>query len=83
VATDVSYLRAVIEDRVTGSVVPASDPPALAAALVHLLQDHDLRRSYAQAGPVDVGRRLGWDHMAQTTRETYAEVVAGRAGAVG
>ncbi len=83
VATDVSCLRAVIEDRVTGSVVPASDPRALAAAIVHLLNDRDLWQRYAEAGPVDVGRRLGWEHMAQTTRETYADVVAGRAGAFG
>lgn len=82
VATDVSCLRAVVEDAVTGSVVPPAEPKALASAIVGLLRDRELWERYAQAGPVDMARRLGWDHMAQTTRATYATAVGGRASAV-
>lgn len=75
VATDVSCLRAVVEDGVNGVVVPPASPAALAAAVVDLLRDEALWRRYAEAGPITVTRRLGWDQMAATTSAAYSAVL--------
>jgi glycosyltransferase involved in cell wall biosynthesis len=75
VATDVSCLRAVVEDGVNGVVVPPAAPAALAAAVVDLLRDEALWRRYAKAGPITVTRRLGWDQMAATTSAAYSAVL--------
>jgi glycosyltransferase involved in cell wall biosynthesis len=40
VASDVGGIPEMIEDGVTGLLVPHDDPPALAAAIVRLLKDH-------------------------------------------
>ena len=63
VATDVSCLRAVVEDGVNGMVVPSS-PPRRSQRLVELLRHEALWKRYADAGPITVTRRLGWDQMA-------------------
>lgn len=75
VATDVACLQAVVQDGVNGSVVPPSDPPALAAAIVRLLQDRDLWHRYSAAGPNWVADRLSWEGMAATTAQAYADTI--------
>jgi glycosyltransferase involved in cell wall biosynthesis len=75
VATDVACLQAVVQDGVNGSVVPPSDPKALAAAIVRLLRDESLWHTYAQAGPGWVAQRLSWEGMAETTAAAYADAV--------
>jgi glycosyltransferase involved in cell wall biosynthesis len=40
----------VVEDGVSGTIVPAEDPPALAAATVRLLEDEQLRLRLGKAG---------------------------------
>ena len=74
VATDVACLQAVVHNGINGSVVPASDPGSLAAAIVHLLREPDLWRRYALAGPAWVAERLSWQGMADTTAAAYADV---------
>ena len=50
VATRVGGLPEVIEDGVTGLLVPPGDADALAQAMIRLLSDADLRRRMGQAG---------------------------------
>ncbi|MDD5656761.1 MAG: glycosyltransferase [Elusimicrobia bacterium] len=50
VATDCSGPRAIIEDGVSGLLVPPGDESALAAALLRLLRDPGLRRDLARRG---------------------------------
>lgn len=50
VATDVGSVREVIDDGVSGLVVPPEDPAALAAAVRRLLDDEPLRRQFAEQG---------------------------------
>ncbi len=76
VATDVACLQAVVSNGINGSVVPASDPGSLAAAIVHLLREPDLWSKYASAGPQWVAERLSWQGMADTTAAAYADVCA-------
>lgn len=51
VATDVEGSREAISEGVTGRMVPAGKPEALAQALVELLADPELRRRLGAAGP--------------------------------
>lgn len=75
VATDVACLRAVIQQGVSGEVVPAADPVALASAIVRLLRDRTLWEQYATAGPKWVADNFSWEGMAQTTATAYRDVV--------
>ena len=50
VTTSVVGIPELIEDRVTGLLVPPDDPEALAAAIAQLLDDRDLARDLGAAG---------------------------------
>jgi len=49
-STNVGGVPEILEDGVTGLLVPAHDPPALAEALRRLLTSEDLRAQLASAG---------------------------------
>jgi glycosyltransferase involved in cell wall biosynthesis len=76
----------MIEDGVTGLLVPPRDPEALAAAIVRLLQDHQLADMVGRAGHDLVHQRFCIEQMIESIAEIYdegaragrlAEVVAG------
>jgi len=50
VATRVGGIPELVEDGLTGILVPPQDPQALAAAIVRLVQDAELRRKMGEAG---------------------------------
>jgi glycosyltransferase involved in cell wall biosynthesis len=50
VASNVGGIPEMIEDGVTGLLVPPQDPPALAAAIARLLRDHQLADVIGRAG---------------------------------
>ncbi len=58
IATDVAGVREQIDDRVTGLVVPPSDPTALAHALAELLDDAARRAELAAGARVVVENRF-------------------------
>ncbi|MEM6986025.1 MAG: glycosyltransferase family 4 protein, partial [Pseudomonadota bacterium] len=61
-ATDVSGIPELIEDGVTGRLVPPSDPPRLTAALLDLARDPDTRRALARAGQQRVRSEFDHEH---------------------
>lgn len=73
VATDVACVRAVIQQGITGEVVPVGNPAALAAGIVRLLNDRMLWDQYATTGPKWVAENLSWEGMAETTARAYAD----------
>jgi len=56
VASRVSSIPEVVEDRSTGLLVPPENPDALAEALIQLARDEGLRKKLGQAGPAFVER---------------------------
>ena len=70
VATPVGDVPTLIEDGVTGLLVPPGDAAALAAALLRLRDEPDLGLRLAAAAR----RRLEREHSCQTMYERYAEV---------
>ena len=76
VATHAGGIPEVVEDGVTGLLVPPRDPPALAAATVRALKDPDLRQRMGKAGFDRVCARFTVDRMVEKTAAVYRTVVA-------
>jgi len=76
VATAVGGQIDSVVDGVTGVHVAPRDPAALARALRHLLDDGARREALGAAGAERARRRYGFDRIARSTRQVYAEVAA-------
>lgn len=76
VASAVGGILEVVEDARTGLLVPPGDSPALADALVRLLQDDGLATRLAEAGRNIVGLRYSFDRMISSLDELYTTVLA-------
>lgn len=71
VASAVGDLPAVVEDGVTGLVVPPGDAPATAAALVRLLDDAAEAERMGEAGRATSDERASWGTVAARVEEVY------------
>jgi glycosyltransferase involved in cell wall biosynthesis len=76
-ATTGGALPEVVEDGVTGILVPPGDAPALAEAIQTLMGDADLRRRMGQAGRERVLEKFSWPRAALETEAVYREVLSG------
>lgn len=81
VATDVGGNRHLVEDGVTGRVVPARDVASLASALDELLSDPAKSASMGERGRSAARARFSCRAVAERTLALYREVVARGAGA--
>lgn len=75
VATRVSALPEVVEDGVTGTLVPPNDPAALAAAICGLLADPARRTEWGRAGHARAERLFTRERMNAEWRAEYARLV--------
>jgi glycosyltransferase involved in cell wall biosynthesis len=84
VASAVGGMLDTVPDGRTGLLVPPKDPKTLALQLNRLLADDDLRRSLGEAGIRRAQSLYGWDRVAASTADVYAEVClgGGKAGVV-
>ncbi len=78
VASAVGGLAEVIEDGVTGFLVPPADINRLAGALLTLLKDAEMARKMGERGRRLVETKFSWIKIAQKTATVYAEVLADR-----
>jgi glycosyltransferase involved in cell wall biosynthesis len=76
VASDAGGLPEVVENGVTGLVVPRGDATALAQAIGSLLADPERRRAMGQAGRARALRLFDWDRSAEQFEQLYCEVAA-------
>jgi L-malate glycosyltransferase len=74
VATRTGGIPEVVEDGVTGRLVPPRDAARLAQAIVRLLRDEPLRRQMGDAGFARVNERFTVDRMVAETSAAYAEI---------
>lgn len=74
VATDVGGTGELIEDRVSGRLVPPGDPSALAAALREVLEDPHSSSGYADAARSNLERDFSTERMVVRLREIYGEM---------
>jgi len=73
VASNVGGIPEMITDGVSGLLVPPHDPPALAAAIVRLLQDHPLADMLGRAGHDLVHDRFCVQLMVKAVQDLYDE----------
>ena len=73
VASNVGGIPEMVEDGVTGLLVPPHDPPALAAAIGRLLLDHPFADTLARAGHDLVHDRFCVQRMVNAVQELYDE----------
>ena len=71
VASNVGGIPEMVEHEKTGLLVPPHDPPALAAAIVRLLRDHQLADTVARAGHDLVHDRFCVQLMVNAVQELY------------
>ncbi len=74
VATRAGGIPEVVEDGVSGLLVPPRDAPALAQAIVALLTDEQRRHRMAAAGFARVGERFTVERMVAETVSVYERV---------
>ena len=74
VATAAGGIPEVVEDKVTGRVVPVQDPGALAEALVAVLEDRPLRERMGASGRRRFESRFSADRMVDATLAVYSEL---------
>lgn len=77
VITDVGSLTEVVDDGVTGYVVPPGDEVALARAVIKLLKDEALRKEMGENGYRKLKKDLSWDEIAEKSIQVYQEVLDG------
>ncbi|MBW3541086.1 MAG: glycosyltransferase family 4 protein [Planctomycetes bacterium] len=78
IATAVGGVYSVIDDGVTGLIVPAQDSGRLAERILELLDDPVRARALGEAGRRLVRERYGVERMVRQTAELYREVCTPR-----
>jgi glycosyltransferase involved in cell wall biosynthesis len=73
VASNVGGIPEMIEDGVSGLLVPPHDPPALANAIIRLLRDHPLADTLGRAGHDLVHDRFCVELMVKAVERIYDE----------
>ncbi len=76
VATRVGCLPEIVQDKMTGYLVPPKDAPAMASALAKILHDPANAQSMGSAALSIVGRRFSLSQFIDRTIETYKAAVA-------
>ena len=74
VATSTGGIPEIVADGETGILVPPRDPAALAAAIVRLLRDEELRHRMGAAGRARVKQKFTAELMARNTLRVYERV---------
>jgi len=83
VATDAGGLPEVVEDGITGLIVPKGDADAMAAAIDRLLSDPALARRMGEAGRARALARFDWMRSCEQFVELYHSLIAQRAPSAG
>jgi glycosyltransferase involved in cell wall biosynthesis len=73
IATPVGGIPSLIEDGVTGFLVPVGDAVAMRAAIERALADPALRKRVGDAARARVSEYCSWDNVTARTLQVYAE----------
>ena len=78
IATRVGGIPELVEDNVTGFLVPPGDPKTLPKTLQNLLDNSNVRHEMGRAGRAKALREFNLDDMLRKTRQVYEEVLQNR-----
>jgi glycosyltransferase involved in cell wall biosynthesis len=76
VTTPAGGILSVVENGVTGFVVPERDPDALAAGIQHVIAQPGRARDVGAAARALVERRFGWAQAAERFEAAYGAALA-------
>ena len=76
VATAVGGVPELVEEEVTGLLVPSGDDAAMARAVMRLARDPDLCRRFGEAARAKVKERFSLDRFVEGIESVYSEVMA-------
>jgi glycosyltransferase involved in cell wall biosynthesis len=71
-------MREIVEDGVTGFVVPPNDPVALRDRIVTLRDDPELRRRMGRRGTAEMTERFRWKDVARRCLDAYEHLPRAR-----
>ena len=75
VAFKTCALPEVVQDGVTGFLVPPRDSSSLAKAIVRLLRDTELRKRMGTEARMEVEKKFSWENAARNTIAVYKEAL--------
>ncbi len=78
IASEVGGLAYLVQHGLNGFHVPSRDPEALAARILELLTDHELRERLGEQARI-YAQQFSWDRIVQRMLDVYAAVMAHRA----
>jgi len=76
VATDLGSIPEVVRPGETGLLVPPRDAPAIAEAVIELLEDEDKRQTMSVEALRKMEQDCSWDDIARKTFDVYKEIMA-------
>lgn len=75
VVTDVGAMPEIVDDGITGFIVPPKNPEALAKAIIKLLKEEKLRKQMGENAYKKLKTDLSWDKIAKKTIEVYEKAI--------
>ena len=75
VVTNVGSIPEIVDDGITGFIVPPKNPKALADAIVRLLKNEKLRKQMGEVAYKKLKTDLSWDNIAEKTIEVYEKAI--------
>jgi len=78
VVTSVGSIPEVVDDGITGYIVPPKDACALAKAIIKLLKDKQLKRQMGENAYIKLKTDFSWDNIAEKTINVYTEAIQAR-----
>jgi alpha-maltose-1-phosphate synthase len=79
IVTSVGSIPEIVDDGVTGMIIPPKDTDALARAIVNLLNDVGLRNEMGEHGYQKLKTDLSWSRIVQTVIPVYEQVIKEKA----
>lgn len=74
IATAVGAIPEIVDNGVTGLIIPPRDPGAIARAVIMLLKDDEFRREMGEQGYRKLKTDLSWDRIVTTMIPVYERV---------
>ena len=75
IVTDVGAIPEIVDDGITGFIVPPRDPEALARATITLLRDDSLRIWMGEQGYRKLKTDMSWDAITERIEGIYQEMI--------
>lgn len=75
VVTNVGAMPEIVDDGITGLIIPPENSELLADAIVRLLQNDELRNDMGKKAFIKLKRDLSWDAISTKTVEVYKEII--------